>query len=136
MVQEKRGGVGGDGDPMLISKNPNQNCASSGEKMRRRRYQKGSLQPRRHGKRRVWVIQYWDSEGHHRYHTIGPMTDYTKSQAQVEQENFMRGINGGQAGENAIRPVLVAEFINQVYLPFFRGKWKDSTKETSENRIQ
>ena len=39
--------------------------------MRRRRYQKGSLQARRHGKKRVWVVQYYDAEGHHRYHTLG-----------------------------------------------------------------
>ncbi|MEN6336907.1 MAG: tyrosine-type recombinase/integrase, partial [Phycisphaerales bacterium] len=34
------------------------------------------------------------------------------------------------------RPVLLSEFIDQVYLPFQRKKWKASTKGTSENRIQ
>jgi hypothetical protein len=38
-----------------------------------------SLQERRHGKRRVWAVQYYDAEGHHRYHTLGRMTDLTKS---------------------------------------------------------
>ena len=33
------------------------------------------------------------------------------------------------------RPVLLHEFIDQVYLPFQRGKWKKSTQGTSENRI-
>ena len=32
--------------------------------------------------------------------------------------------------------MLVSEFVSQVYLPFQRGKWKGSTKGTSENRIQ
>ncbi len=32
--------------------------------------------------------------------------------------------------------MLVSEFVNQVYLPFQRGKWKDSTKGTTENRIE
>jgi integrase len=30
----------------------------------------------------------------------------------------------------------VKEFLEQVYLPFYRGKWKESTAGTSENRIQ
>lgn len=104
--------------------------------MRRRRYQKGSLQARRHGNKRVWVVQYWDADGHHRYHTIGRMADLTKSQAQEEQVAFMQTINGGDGEPQEIRPVLVSEFVNQTYLPFQRGKWKGSTKGTSENRIQ
>lgn len=56
-----------------------------------------SSNSRRHGKKRVWVVQYYDAEGHHRYHTLG---------------------------------------LQQVFLPFYRGKWKGSTKGTSENRIQ
>ena len=104
--------------------------------MRRRRDQKGSLQARRHGKKRVWIVQYYDSEGHHRYHTIGRMADLTKSQAEEEQATFMRTINGGDGKPQEVRPVLVSEFVNQVYLPFQRGKWKKSTKGTSENRIR
>ena len=103
--------------------------------MRRRRYQKGSLQEKTHGKRLVWVVQYYDAEGHHRYHTIGRKSDFNKSQAREEQEKFMRTINGGDA-EKGDRPVLVAEFVNQKYLPFYRGKWKRSTKGTSESRIR
>jgi len=104
--------------------------------MRRRRYQKGSLQERRHGKKRVWVVQYYDADGHHRYHTLGRMCDLSKSQAVEKQSEFMRTMNGGEATEDPIRPVLVSEFVNQVYLPFQRGKWKESTKETSEQRIR
>jgi integrase len=103
--------------------------------MRRRRYQKGSLQERRHGKRRVWIIQYYDAQGHHRYHTLGRMTDLTKGQAEQEQSKFMLTINGGDGEPQAVRPVLVAEFVSQMYLPFYRGKWKGSTKGTSESRI-
>jgi hypothetical protein len=104
--------------------------------MRRRRYQKGSLQKRRHGKQRVWVVQYYDAEGHHRYHTLGRQCDLTKSRAEEAQVAFMREMNGGDADRDCVRPVLVSEFVNQVFLPFYRGKWKGSTKGTSENRIQ
>jgi len=65
------------------------------------------------------------------------MADLNKSQAQEEQVAFMRTINGGDEIEpQEVRPVLVSEFVNQIYLPFQRGKWKGSTKGTSENRIQ
>jgi integrase len=105
--------------------------------MRRRRYQKGSLQERRHEKKRVWVVQYYDAEGHHRYHTLGRMADLTKSQAEQSQAAFMRTMNGGDDPEpGRTRPVLMTEFVNQVYLPFQRGKWKGSTAETSEQRIR
>jgi integrase len=104
--------------------------------MRRRRYQKGSLQARRHGKKRVWVVQYYDAAGHHRYHTLGRMADLNKSQAEQKQVQFIRTINGGEGGPQEVRPVLVSEFVSQIYLPFQRGKWKGSTKETSEQRIR
>lgn len=121
---------------MLNSNHPNQTSAPQEENIvRRRRYQKGSLQKRKHGKRRVWVVLYYDKDGHHRYHTVGPMAEFTKSQAQEEQVKFMETVNGGKS-EPGVRPVLVGEFVTGVYLPFQRGKWKESTKGTTENRIQ
>lgn len=39
------------------------------------------------------------------------------------------------AGLDTIRPPLLSEFINLVFLPFQRGKWKSSTAGTSEHRI-
>lgn len=103
--------------------------------MKRRRYQKGSLQQRKHGKRRVWAVQYYDADGHHRYHTLGRMADLTKGQAEEKQQEFMRTINGGKGESDQVRPVLMGEFVKQVYLPFQRGKWKHLTRGTSENRI-
>src|SRR5215471_7746361 len=49
----------------------------------------------------------------------------------------MRTVNGcGDPEPGGLRPLLLNEFINQTYLPFQRGKWKNSTRGTSENRIQ
>ena len=48
----------------------------------------------------------------------------------------MREINGGDRTLGPTRPPTVQEFLDQVYLPFYRGKWKESTAGTSENRIQ
>ena len=103
--------------------------------MRRRRFQIGSLQLRRHGKRKVWVVQYYDSGGHHRYKTLGAGT-LSKSRASELCTEFMHSINGGEAGQGGqTRPLLLGEFISHVVLPFQRGKWKSSTTGTSEQRI-
>ena len=45
-------------------------------------------------------------------------------------------INGGDRTGIPTRPPTVQEFLEQVYLPFYRGKWKESTASTSENRLQ
>jgi integrase len=64
------------------------------------------------------------------------MCDLTKSQAEEKQTAFMQTVNGGEIELDRERPVLMGEFVNQVYLPFQRGKWKVSTKGTSESRIR
>jgi integrase len=103
--------------------------------LKRRRFQKGSLQLRRRGKTRKWVVLYRDDGGHRRYHTLGSGS-MTKTDASSKRDEFMRTVNGsGEPEVGGIRPVLLREFIDQKYLPFQRGKWKKSTQGTSENRI-
>ena len=46
--------------------------------MRRRRFQKGSLQLRKHGNRRVWVVLYYGQKGERRYHTLGLASEMKK----------------------------------------------------------
>lgn len=104
--------------------------------MRRRRFQKGSLQLRKHGNRRVWVVLYYDEKSERRYHTLGWASDMNKGTADEKRQEFMREINGGERTKGTTRPPTVKEFLDQVYLPFYRGKWKESTAGTSENRIQ
>ena len=105
--------------------------------MRRRRFQKGSLQLRRQADRRVWVVLYYDHRGERRYHTIGWASEMTKGQADEKREEFMREVNGGVGrSAGAIRPPTVDEFLEQVYFPFYLGKWKESTAGTSANRIR
>jgi len=104
--------------------------------MRRRRFQKGSLQLRKHAERRVWVVLYYDEKSERRYHTLGWASEMNKGQADEKRQEFMRQINGGARTTGAIRPPTVAEFLDQVYLPFYLGKWKESTAGTSENRLR
>ena len=104
--------------------------------MRRRRFQKGSLQLRKHADRRVWVVLYYDERGERRYHTLGFASEMNKGQADEKCQAFMREINGGVRTVSPVRPTTVIEFLDEVYLPFYRGKWKESTAGTSENRIR
>lgn len=104
--------------------------------MKRRRFQKGSLQIRKHGNRRVWVVLYYDAKATRRYFTLGWASEMNKGEADKKREEFMREINGGNQTTTATRPPTVQEFLEQVYLPFYRGKWKESTTGTSEGRIQ
>ncbi len=46
----------------------------------------------------------------------------TKGTADEKRQEFMREINGRGRTTGATRPPTVAEFLEQVYLPFYRGK--------------
>ena len=59
-----------------------------------------------------------------------------KGQADEKCQEFMREINGGVRTVSPVRPTTVIEFLEEVYLPFYLGKWKESTAGTSENRIR
>jgi integrase len=126
-----------EGEPstMLNSEHSKPTPAHQEKVLKRRRFQKGSLQLRRRGKAKKWVVLYYDDAGHRRYHTLGAGA-MTKTAAQGLRDEFMRTVNGSDEPEDGRnRPVLLREFIDQVYLPFQRGKWKKSTQGTSENRI-
>ena len=105
-------------------------------KLKKRRFQKGSLQQVRRGKAKRWVVLFYDSTGKRRYHTLSGAGTMTKSDADKERAEFMRTINGCDTPDDGgSRPLLMREFVERSYLPFQRGKWKKSTSGTSENRI-
>lgn len=105
--------------------------------VKKRRFQKGSLQQVRRGKAKRWVVLYYDARGKRRYHTLHGAGSMNKTEAETERDEFMRTVNiCGRPDEGGERPVLLREFVEQKFLPFQRGKWKKSTAGTSENRIQ
>ena len=77
---------------------------------------------------------YYDDGGHRRHHTLGAGS-LNKTEAEKRRDQFMRTLNGGNPEQGGLRPVLLRDFVDQKYLPFQRGKWKNSTRGTSENRI-
>src|ERR1022692_4151435 len=102
--------------------------------MRRKRYQKGSLQSKKHGRHRVWEA-FWCEDGIKRCKTLGRQSQMTKADAEVALAAILREINSGMARQT--RPVYTFEqFVNDVYFPFGRRGWKESTAGTSEQIIK
>jgi integrase len=113
-------------------------CASPGaherNNVRRKRYQEGSLQLRKQGKRKVWAVLY-RLAGTRKYYTLGPQSKMNKSQAQEKQAEFMKEVNARAA--NAPDPnITFGDFLEAIALPFYRSKWKNSTASTTESRVR
>ncbi len=101
--------------------------------MRRKRFQKGSLQVRKHGRNRVWVACYWD--GGRKSKVLGRCSQMGKGEAEAALSAILQPINSGVA--RGPRPLYTFEqFIENVYLPFCRRSWKESTAGTSEQIVK
>jgi integrase len=95
----------------------------------RRRFQNGSLL-QRNG---AWVAQWWE-DGHRRKRFLGLVAEMSKTAARRELSKIVSPINAretppGQGWE-------FRHFVDRVYLPFYRRKWKGSTAVTNEERIR
>ena len=102
--------------------------------VRRKRYQHGSLQVRKHGKRKMWVLLYRDG-GTRRYATLGPCSEMSKSAAEKKREEILKEANA----RNSAVPdsdITFGDFVEGVAFPFCRAKWKRSTAATTENRVR
>jgi integrase len=102
--------------------------------VQRKRHQKGSLQIRKHGKRKMWVLLYRDGSSR-KYATLGLHAKMSKSQAEAIRDELLNEVHA----RNAIsvdRHITFGDFLEGVVLPYFRAKWKRSTAGTTENRIK
>jgi integrase len=100
----------------------------------RKRHQKGSLQIRQSGGRKVWALLYRDGKTR-KYATLGLYAKMSKSEAQAKRDELIAEANT----RNAKAPdphITFGEFLEGTVLPFLRSKWKRSTTATTENRIQ
>ena len=90
--------------------------------MRKRRFQKGSLQQVRRGKAKRWVVLYYNAEGKRQYHTLLGGGSMTKTQAETERDEFMRTINGSdEPGPRRLRAV-TSERVYPAALPALPAK--------------
>lgn len=99
----------------------------------RHRHQQGSLQVRRHGKRKMWVLLYRESSSR-KYATLGYRSEMSKSEAEAKRDAILIEVNARSALASD-QPITFGQFLEGVALPFLRSKWKRSTAATSENRI-
>ena len=94
----------------------------------RRRFQKGSLQKVRGN----WVAR-WRDDGERKARMLGPVSKMSKAQAQSELAAIVAPINSTRREPSD--QTTFDEFVQQIYLPFYRRKWKRSTVMTNEDRI-
>jgi integrase len=95
----------------------------------RRRFQKGSLQK----VRGVWVAR-WRQDGERKARKLGRVSQMTKAQAQSELASIVAPINS--RGSEPSERKSFGDFVRDVYLPFYRRKWKRSTVMTNEDRLK
>jgi integrase len=95
----------------------------------RRRYQKGSLK-KFEG---VWIAQWWE-DGHRRKRTLGRVSQMPKASAQAELDRILSPINSRAEAPSATTKW--GEFVKNIYLPFYRRKWKRSSAMTNEDRLR
>lgn len=95
----------------------------------RKRFQYGNL----HLRGDSWVGQWWEGE-RRRKRVLGRRPAMNKTQAQAALAALLLPVNAGQA--RLADQWLFGDFVRQVYLPFFRRKWKRSTALCNEDRIR
>lgn len=101
--------------------------------MRRKRFQKGSVRPRKHGRQKVWVAQWWENGGK-RSKVLGRCSEITKSQAEIVLAQNLQPLNES-AGQPPAPNFTFRQYVQDVFLPVYRKKWKESTRTTSEADI-
>ncbi|MGH9628910.1 MAG: hypothetical protein ACRD7E_11345, partial [Bryobacteraceae bacterium] len=104
--------------------------------MRRKRYQRGSIKPRKRGGKTYWYAQ-WREDGSARSKELGLYSSMSRAQAEGILAEILQPINMA-AGSKQV-PVLkhtFGQFVEKVYLPVWTGRWKQSTAMTEVDRIK
>jgi integrase len=107
--------------------------AQERETMRRKRFQKGSVRSRKHGKTRVWVGQWWEG-GCRRSKVLGRVAEMPKSAAEAQLGSILRHLNEG-AGIIRKPVYTFGQYLEDIFLPLCRRKWKESSRMTTEPRM-
>lgn len=81
-----------------------------------------------------WIAQFRDLDGKKRKVSLGPVSSTKKFDAETRLAKILEPINA-----RVVEPspdILFGAFVRQIYLPFYRRKWKESTVETNRDRIE
>jgi hypothetical protein len=104
-----------------------------GTVMRRKRFQRGSLKPRKRMGRSYWYAQ-WREGGQCRSKEFGLCSQMSKGEAEGALAAILQPLNVS-AGLRVHATYTFERFVEEVYLPVWRGKWKVSTGMTEESRL-
>src|SRR5215470_16782122 len=107
-------------------------CPTGG--LRRRRFQRGSLQKRKSGGCWNWIAFWWERRSR-RNQILGPCSSMSRSEALAEMAKLLQPVNQ-HAGEMLPRIGTLGDWIRDSFLPFSRRKWKLSTASTTGDRIR
>src|SRR5262245_1631982 len=95
----------------------------------RKRYQQGSVT--RSSDRRYWIGKYRE-RGCHKTKLLGRSREITKSEAQEKFTEFLKSLNAPDLPPDAT----LKSFVEDVFLPFYQRRWKESTAMTNKDRIR
>jgi integrase len=97
----------------------------------RQRFQNGCVRKSKDG--RYWVGQ-WREDGRLRSRVLGKVSKVTKSTAREKLADVVKPINE-RAAYAPEKDITVKDYVERIYLPFYKRKWKESTAMTNEDRV-
>src|SRR5258707_172282 len=95
----------------------------------RKRFQKGSLR-KLNG---AWVAR-WREDGQRKARMLGRVSSMSKGEAQTALASAVAPLNNRRSTPSEERSF--AAFVDEVYFPFYKRKWKRSTAATNAERIK
>ncbi len=102
--------------------------------MRQKRYQRGCLKPRKRKGKLYWYAQ-WKDGPRKKSKELGLCSKVARADAEALLAAILRPING-ELGHSQLELFTFRSFVEKIYLPIFRQKWKASTTETEEYRLR
>jgi integrase len=108
--------------------------ARAAVRVRRRRFQRGSLQKRKSGGSWHWIAFWWEDR-RRRSQLLGLYSEMSRPEALAAMGKLLQPINA-HAGDPLPPICTVGDWIRDTFLPFSRRKWKLSTASTTGDRIR
>src|SRR6266446_1726582 len=102
----------------------------------RKRFQNGSVKKSRDGK--YWIGSWREDNGKggrmQRSRVLGKVARMNRTAAREKMADIVKPIND-RAATAISQNIELKQFVKDVYLPFYKRKWKQSTAMTNEDRI-
>jgi len=80
-----------------------------------------------------WIAQYRDRDGTKRRKSLGPVDKVRKYEAEKKLAMILQPVNSASGPSPDIA---FGDFVRNIYLPFYKRGWKESTARANEQRIE